>query len=94
VLEKGREEAAMAIMAVARELNTPVVRSPRLARALFFTARAGQGVREELYLAVATVLAFVMRFGADEDVPSVEVPPAFDFDETGAKRKPGAALPL
>jgi len=94
VLEKGREEAAMAIIAVARELGTPVVRSPRLARALFFTGRAGHGVREELYLAVATVLAFVMRFGADEDVPAVEVPPAFDFDEMGAKRKPGAALPL
>lgn len=94
VLEKGREEAAVAIIAVAKELGTPVVRSPRLARALFFTARAGQGVREELYLAVATVLAFVMRFGDPEDVPPVDVPPAFDFDETGAKRKPGAALPL
>ncbi|WP_416908949.1 MAG: flagellar biosynthesis protein FlhB [Polymorphobacter sp.] len=94
VLERGREEAALAIIAVARELGTPLVRSPRLARALFFTGRAGQLVREELYLAVATVLAFVMRFGAGDDVPPVEVPPAFDFDERGARRKPGAALPL
>jgi flagellar biosynthetic protein FlhB len=94
VLEKGREEAAAAIIAVARELETPLVRSPRLARALFFTAKPGHVVREELYLAVATVLAFVMRFGAGDDVPAVEVPPAFDFDETGARRKPGTALPL
>jgi hypothetical protein len=26
--------------------------------------------------------------------PDVFVPPAFDFDETGARRKPGAPLPL
>jgi flagellar biosynthetic protein FlhB len=95
VLEKGREEVALAIMAVARELGRPVVRSPRLARALFFTARLGGPVREELYLAVATVLAFVMQLDADlEAVPEVSVPPAFDLDETGEPRKPGAALPL
>jgi flagellar biosynthetic protein FlhB len=95
VLEKGREEVALAIMAVARELGRPVVRSPRLARALFFTARLGGPVREELYLAVATVLAFVMQMDADlEAVPEVSVPPAFDLDETGEPRKPGAALPL
>ncbi len=94
VLEMGREDAALAIIAVAAELGTPVVRSPRLARALFFTARRGQLVREELYAAVATVLAFVMRFGDAEGVPPVEVPPAFDFDETGQRRKPGARLPL
>ncbi|MBB6226332.1 flagellar biosynthetic protein FlhB [Polymorphobacter multimanifer] len=96
VLEKGREEVARAIIAVAQQLGRPVVRSPRLARALFFTARVGQGVREELYVAVATVLAFVMRVdeAARDDVPAVEVPPEFDFDETGARRKPGAPLPL
>ncbi len=94
MLEKGREDSALAIIAVAQALGKPVVRSPRLARALFFTGRAGQGVREELYLAVATVLAFVMRFEDMRDVPAVEVPPAFDFDETGGRRKPGAPLPL
>jgi flagellar biosynthetic protein FlhB len=96
VIEKGREDVARAIIAVAQELGRPVVRSPRLARALFFSARVGQGVREELYVAVATVLAFVMRVDAAdrEDVPPVDVPPAFDFDEAGARRKPGTPLPL
>ncbi len=95
LIEKGREEVAQAIIAVAQQLGRPVVRSPRLARALFFTGRVGQGVREELYIAVATVLAFVMRVDADrDDVPPVEVPPDFDFDETGARRKPGMPLPL
>lgn len=96
VVEKGRLEMAAAIIAVARELKIPVIRSPRLARALFFTAKAGQPVREELFGAVATILAFVMSFDAPEaeGVPPVFVPPAFDFDEAGGRRKPGAAMPL
>ena len=96
VVEKGRLEMAQAIIAAAHELKLPVIRTPRLARALFFSARRGDPVREELFTAVATILAFVMRFDdpAGEAVPPVFVPPAFDFDETGARRKPGAPLPL
>jgi flagellar biosynthetic protein FlhB len=91
VTEKGRLEIAAAIVAVARELQIPVVRSPRLARALFFSARRGDPVREELFNAVATILAFVMSFDAPETgaVPPVFVPPDFDFDESGDRRKPG-----
>ena len=60
-------------MAVARELRIPVIRTPRLARALFFTAKVGAPVREELFGAVATILAFVISFDAPEGegVPSV-----------------------
>uniref|UniRef100_UPI003F6E7344 EscU/YscU/HrcU family type III secretion system export apparatus switch protein n=1 Tax=Polymorphobacter sp. TaxID=1909290 RepID=UPI003F6E7344 len=94
VLEQGRDEMAQAIIEVARELARPVVRSPRLARALYFTARPGAVVREELYAAVATILAFIMSLGDPAEPPPVTVPPAFDFDERGARRKPGAALPL
>lgn len=94
VLEQGREEMARTIIEVARELKVPVIRSPRLARALYFTARRGQPVREELYAAVATILAFVMSLGDPDTPPDVSVPPTLDFDEHGARRKPGAALPL
>ncbi len=96
VTEKGQAEMAQAIISVARELKIPVLRTPRLARALYFTAPRGSPVREELFAAVATILAFVMRFDAPEDaaVPAVFVPADFDFDETGARRKPGAPLPL
>ena len=94
VLEQGRDEMARAIIEVARDLKLPVIRSPRLARALYFTARRGQPVREELYAAVATILAFVMSLGDPDSPPVVSVPPAFDFDEHGGRRKPGAALPL
>ncbi len=96
VVEKGRLEMAQAIIGVARELKIPVIRTPRLARALFFTARLGEPVREELFSAVATILAFVMSFDAPEAeaTPPVFVPPAFDFDAAGARRKPGVAVPL
>lgn len=91
VVEKGQLEMAQAIIAVARELKVPVIRTPRLARALFFTARLGDPVREELFGAVATILAFVMSFDAPEveAPPPVFVPPAFDFDAAGSRRKPG-----
>lgn len=96
VLEKGRLEMAQAMIAVARELQVPVIRTPRLARALFFTAQPGMAVREELFAAVATILAFVMRFDDADTMaaPAVFVPPEFDFDETGTRRKPGAPLPI
>lgn len=96
VVEKGRLEMAHALIAAARDLNVPIIRTPRLARALFWSARRGQMVRPELFQAVATILAFVMRFDHPEDeaAPDVFVPPALDFDENGRPRKPGAPLPL
>ena len=91
VVEMGRLDTAAAIVVVANDLGIPVIRTPRLARALFFTAKRGMPVREELFSAVATILAFVMSFDAPdpEAAPAVHVPPAFDFDENGARRRPG-----
>ena len=94
LLEKGRELTAQAIVDVARELAIPIVRSPRLARAVFFTGRIGDTVREELFGAVAIVIAYVLSFDARADLPAVAVPPEFDFDETGQRRKPGTPVPL
>jgi flagellar biosynthetic protein FlhB len=96
VVEKGRLDMAHALIAAARELKLPIIRTPRLARALFWSAKRGQMVRPELFQAVATILAFVMRFDDPEGeaVPDVFVPPVLDFDENGGPRKPGAPLPL
>ncbi|WP_164157858.1 EscU/YscU/HrcU family type III secretion system export apparatus switch protein [Sandarakinorhabdus rubra] len=96
VVEKGRLDMAHALIAAARELKVPIIRTPRLARALFWSAKAGQMVRPELFPAVATILAFVMRFDDPEAeaVPDVFVPPALDVDEHGKPRKAGAPLPL
>jgi flagellar biosynthetic protein FlhB len=63
---------------------------------LFFTAKIGSPVREELFSAVATILVFVMSFDDPEReaAPAVFVPPDFDFDAGGERRKPGAPGPL
>ena len=100
LLEKGRDVTAEAIVGVARELGLAVVRAPRLARAVFFTGRIGEAVREELFGAVAIVIAYVLSFdgaaagAGDADLPTIAVPSAFDFDAGGARRKPGVPGPL
>ncbi len=96
VVEKGRLDMAVALITAARDLGVPVIRTPRLARALFWSARRGAQVQPELFQAVATILAFVMRFDDPEAeaVPDVFVPPSLDFDEAGQPRKPGDPAPL
>jgi flagellar biosynthesis protein FlhB len=87
VVARGRGATAQAIRELAAESAVPVLSYPQLARAIYFTARTGQVIREDLYLAVATVLAFV--FNLDAVVaqggvqPAVEVPPQARFDEKG-----------
>ncbi len=88
VVARGRGATAEAIRALAGESAVPILSYPQLARAIYFTTRAGQVIREDLYIAVATVLAFV--FNVDEVArrtavpPVVEVPPGARFDESGA----------
>ena len=65
----------------------PMLEYPQLARAIYFTSRAGQTIVEDLYIAVATVLAFVFRLeqslAEGVDQPSVTVPEDKRFDENG-----------
>jgi flagellar biosynthetic protein FlhB len=87
VVARGRGATADAIRALAEEFGVPMLRYPQLARALYFTTRAGQMIREDLYVAVATVLAFV--FNIDRAVaegrtqPDIDVPGEARFDENG-----------
>lgn len=87
VLARGRGDTAQAIKALAREHGVPSLEYPQLARAIYFTSRAGQTIAEDLYIAVATILAFVfnleraMQEGAPQ--PAIEVPPTKRFDEQG-----------
>jgi flagellar biosynthesis protein FlhB len=87
VLAKGKDEVAAAIRELAGENAVPMLNYPQLTRALYFTSRAGEIIREDLYIAVATVLAFVFnldRAMADGIVqPQVDVPAAARFDEHG-----------
>jgi flagellar biosynthetic protein FlhB len=88
VVAKGRGATALAIRDVAGEAEVPVLEYPALARALYFTTRENQEIRDDLYLAIATVLAFVFNLNqrAGGSPPPIEVPETALFDENGVKQ--------
>jgi flagellar biosynthesis protein FlhB len=61
VVAKGQDLIALQIKRIAEENDVPVVPDPPLARALHASTEIGQVIPEELYAAVARVLAFVYR---------------------------------
>jgi flagellar biosynthesis protein FlhB len=61
VVAKGQDLLALRIRAIADEHGVPIVPDPPLARALHATVEVGREIPEELYQAVAKVLAFVFR---------------------------------
>lgn len=61
VLAKGQRLVAERIKELAREAGVPLVENKPLARALFKTAQIGEQIPEELFKAVAEVLAFVFQ---------------------------------
>lgn len=85
VLAKGRGDKALAMRELAAEFGKPVLESPQLARALYFTTREQQTIREELYVAVASVVAFVLAItrGDRPVLPEITVPMALRFDPDG-----------
>ena len=85
VLAKGRGDKAMAIRELAAEMNVPVLEYPPLARSLYYTTRERQVIREELYIAVAAIVAFVLsiRRGEAPPRPLISVPVELQFDTEG-----------
>jgi flagellar biosynthetic protein FlhB len=89
LLAKGRGETALAMREIAAEEGLPVLEYPTLARAVYFTTRPNQMVREELYVALASLVAFVMALkrGQRPRRPVVEVPEALRFDGDGRQER-------
>lgn len=87
VVAKGRGVTAQAIRELAAESRVSVLEYPMLARALYYTSREGQEVRDDLYMAIATVLAFVFGINtqAGGTPPPIAVPESARFDENGVK---------
>lgn len=85
VLAKGRGDKALAMRELATEYELPVLEFPALARSVYFTTRENQVIREELYAAVASVLAFVfsLKRGETPPRPEVTVPVTIRFDADG-----------
>ncbi|HOD51459.1 MAG TPA: flagellar biosynthesis protein FlhB [Candidatus Hydrogenedentes bacterium] len=61
VTAKGARLLAERIREIAMEHNVPIVQKPELARMLYRTIEVGQPVPENLFVAVAEVLAFVFE---------------------------------
>lgn len=85
VLAKGRGDKAMAMKEFAREMDLPMLELPQLARSVYYTTRERQVICEDLYGAVASVLAYVfsLKRGETPPLPAVEVPAALRFDTEG-----------
>jgi flagellar biosynthetic protein FlhB len=71
VLAIGQRKVAERIKAIAKEAGVPMVENRPLARALLKTAKVGTLIPFELYMAVAEVLAFVLRTRGRLGAPKV-----------------------
>ncbi len=92
VVAAGVDFMAMRIREVARNEGVPILQSPPLARALYYAVPTGTEVPEELYVAVAQVLAYIYQLKAyrrgEGDVPhyrATPVPEAFEVNADGTK---------
>ncbi len=87
VVARGRGVTAEAIRELAGEHQVPMLSYPQLTRALYYTSRPGQPIREDLYMSIATILAFVFNLdaavGAERVQPNVDVPNGLRFDTEG-----------
>ncbi len=61
MIAKGQDYLALKIREVAEEHKITIVENPPLARMLYASAEIGQAIPEDLYQAVAEVLAFVYK---------------------------------
>jgi len=61
VVAKGADEVALYIRRLAEENKVPVLESPALARSIFYTTELDHPIPEQLFAAVAQVLAYVYQ---------------------------------
>lgn len=86
VVAKGVDFMALKIREVARENEVPVMQSPQLCRAIYHTTEIGTDIPEELFVAIAKVLAYIYQLeqfrkgksGRPKALPA-EIPVPDDF---------------
>ncbi|MGY9010634.1 MAG: EscU/YscU/HrcU family type III secretion system export apparatus switch protein [Rhodobacterales bacterium] len=85
ILAMGRGLMAAEIIERGTDAGITIFRNPLLARALFFAGEIGDEIPEQLFSAVAAVLAFIYRLnnGEELDPPDLDVPDDMQFDEFG-----------
>ena len=89
ILAMGRGNMAHQIIERANGADVTVFRSALLARALYYTGEIGAEIAEQLYQAVAVVLAYLYRVDRGEVLaePEVEIPESLRFTENGQPLK-------
>lgn len=89
IIAMGKDILAKRIMEQAELHSKSIVRSPVLARALYFTGEIGAVISEKLYAAVASILAYVYQLeqGVDATLQDIDVPEELIFDEMGQQVK-------
>ena len=61
LVAKGVDEMAMHIRKIANGNDVPIIASPMLARAIYYSTEAEHEIPEKLFMAVAQVLAYVYQ---------------------------------
>ena len=92
LVAKGVDRVALRICAVAREYNRPVIQSPVLSRVVYHTTALNQEISDELYVAVAQILAYIKhlndyqagRLSTQPEMPIPEI--AKDFQDKWDKQ--------
>ncbi|UAJ09604.1 EscU/YscU/HrcU family type III secretion system export apparatus switch protein [Glacieibacterium megasporae] len=86
VVAKGRDVIAEAIRELAALNKVPILRYPQLTRAIYFTATVGVPINDELFGAVAAILAFVLYLDrSSREQPDVTIPDSLRFDGSGLR---------
>ena len=89
LLAKGIDSLAFRIVQEAKNAGIHTFQAPPLARALYFTTKLEQSIHEDLYFAVAQVIAYVFSLNSFQPGiseyrrPTVEVPANLRFDSEG-----------
>ena len=89
LLAKGADAVAARIREEAQKHGVEIFQAAPLARALYFTTEVNHQVPEDLYYAVAQVIAYVFNLasirpgGAPVQRPQTTVPPNMQFDADG-----------
>jgi flagellar biosynthetic protein FlhB len=61
VVAKGADNLAMQIRKIAKEKEVPIIETPLLTRSIYYTTDLNQEIPEQLFVAVAQVLAYVYQ---------------------------------
>ncbi|MEY3095833.1 MAG: Flagellar biosynthetic protein FlhB, partial [Pseudomonadota bacterium] len=89
VVAMGADHMAFRIREEAKRCGVEIFSAPPLARALYFTSELDRPIHQDLYFAVAQVIAYVFGLnttrpdGTSPARPTPRVPPAMQFDADG-----------